>query len=81
MMRRHACAKSVSKREHAVAKRIVAKAKEHQIPVMENKPVARAIYGVLIYDEEIPPEMYMAIAEIWRMFTRYARIIHLLLHR
>ncbi len=56
--------KVLAKGSMQVAKRIVEKAKEHQIPVMENKPVARAIYAAVDIDEEIPPEMYMAIAEI-----------------
>jgi flagellar biosynthetic protein FlhB len=47
-----------------VAERIKAIAKEHNIEIVENVPVARALYKNVELEDEIPPEMYMAIAEI-----------------
>ncbi|MEA3543813.1 MAG: flagellar biosynthesis protein FlhB [Thermodesulfobacteriota bacterium] len=38
-------------------------AKEHKIPIIENKPVARALYKQDV-GEEIPEEMFTAVAEI-----------------
>lgn len=39
-------------------------AKDNDIPIIENKPLARAIYDTLDIGSEIPGEMYQAIAEI-----------------
>ena len=56
--------KVLAKGSMNVANKIKEKALEHDIPIMENKPLARAIYSSVDIDEEIPPELYMAIAEI-----------------
>jgi flagellar biosynthesis protein FlhB len=39
-------------------------AKEHDIPIVENVPLARALYATVEIDEEIPVEHYHAVAEI-----------------
>lgn len=39
-------------------------AKEHDIPVIENPPIARALYAGVEVDQEIPPEHFKAVAEI-----------------
>lgn len=46
------------------AKKIIQIGKEHNIPVIENPPVARAIYRFVEVNREIPPELYKAVAEI-----------------
>ncbi|HSA07279.1 MAG TPA: flagellar biosynthesis protein FlhB [Candidatus Gastranaerophilales bacterium] len=46
------------------AKKIVEIAKQHNIPVIENPPVARALYRFVDVNKEIPPELYKAVAEI-----------------
>lgn len=46
------------------AKKIVEIAKEHNIPVVENPPVARALFRFVEVNKEIPPELYKAVAEI-----------------
>lgn len=46
------------------ALRIVKAAEEHGVYVTENKPLARALYGACKLDEEIPAELYGAVAEI-----------------
>jgi flagellar biosynthesis protein FlhB len=56
--------KVVAKGAHLVAFRIVDIAKEHGIPVIQNIPLARAIYRTVEIDQEIPPELYAAMAEI-----------------
>jgi flagellar biosynthetic protein FlhB len=47
-----------------VAFRIREMAEEHGIPIVENAPLARALYAAVDLDEEIPEEHYMAVAEI-----------------
>jgi flagellar biosynthetic protein FlhB len=39
-------------------------AKEHDIPIVENVPLARALYATVEIDAEIPVEHYHAVAEI-----------------
>ncbi|MGI3170937.1 flagellar biosynthesis protein FlhB [Pseudooceanicola sp. C21-150M6] len=39
-------------------------AREHEIPIVENKPLARALHDVAEIDEEIPYEHWQAVAEI-----------------
>lgn len=47
-----------------LAQRIRSLAAEHEIPVVENKPLARALYDQAEIGEMIPPEFYKAVAEI-----------------
>jgi flagellar biosynthetic protein FlhB len=47
-----------------MAARIRELATEHDVPIIENPPVARAIYAAVEIDEEIPPQHYKAVAEI-----------------
>ena len=37
---------------------------EHSIPIVENPPLARALYATVEIDEEIPVEHYKAVAEV-----------------
>jgi flagellar biosynthetic protein FlhB len=39
-------------------------AREHDIPVIENVPLARALDATVEIDDEIPVEHYHAVAEI-----------------
>ena len=48
----------------SVAKKIREVAAEHEVPVVENPPVARALYATVELDQEIPVEHYKAVAEI-----------------
>jgi len=54
----------IAKGTDALAKRIARIAREHNIPVLERKPLARALYASVNVDQEIPPNLYRAIAEI-----------------
>lgn len=39
-------------------------AEAHDIPVVENPPLARALYATVEIEEEVPPEHYKAVAEV-----------------
>ncbi len=39
-------------------------AKEHHIPIVENKPLARALHASVEVDEEVPEEHYKAVAQV-----------------
>ncbi|GAB4462188.1 MAG: hypothetical protein Kow0031_40920 [Anaerolineae bacterium] len=54
----------VAKGERLVAERIKQRAKEHNIPVMENKPLARALFKTVQVGQFIPGEMFQAVAEV-----------------
>lgn len=54
----------VAKGVDYVAQKIKEKAKEHHIQIVENKPLARALYYTVDLDKEIPPELYGAVAEV-----------------
>jgi len=47
-----------------LARRIRELAREHDIPIVENPPLARAIHAAVEVDQEIPPEHYKAVAEV-----------------
>lgn len=54
----------VAKGTDLVAKRIRDIAREHQVPLVENKPVAQALYRQVEVGDAIPAEMYAVVAEI-----------------
>lgn len=54
----------VAKGKDNVAFRIIDVAKEHDITLMENKPLARALYAGVDIDRPIPPEFYQSVAEV-----------------
>ena len=56
--------KVVAKGTELFAKKITDIAKQHNIPVIENPPVARALFRLVDINREIPPELYKAVAEI-----------------
>lgn len=47
-----------------LAMRIRQIAMKHSIPILERKPLARALYAQVKVGQEIPPDMYAAIAEV-----------------
>jgi flagellar biosynthesis protein FliR/FlhB len=47
-----------------IAVKIKEIAKENNVPIIENKPLARMIYAQVDIDSEVPNEMYQAVAEI-----------------
>lgn len=56
--------KVLAKGPYRVAERIVKIAKENHIPVIQNIPLARAIYKTIEIGQEISPDLYLAMAEV-----------------
>src|SRR3978361_650930 len=54
----------VAKGVDLIARKIREVATEHGIPIVENVPLARALYATVEIDAEIPVEHYAAVAEI-----------------
>ena len=54
----------VAKGEDFLAKKIKEIAKESKVEIVENKPLARMLYANVEVGEEIPPELYQAVAEV-----------------
>lgn len=54
----------IAKGADYLAFQIKDKAKEYNIEIVENKPLARILYHNIEIGEEIPPELYVAVAEI-----------------
>jgi flagellar biosynthetic protein FlhB len=54
----------VAKGMDAVALKIRAMAEEHGVPVIEDPPLARALYAAVELDEFIPPAHYEAVAKL-----------------
>jgi flagellar biosynthetic protein FlhB len=63
----------VAKGADAIARKIRAVADEHGVPIVENPPLARALYGTVEIDEEVPPEHYQAVAEVISYVMRLNR--------
>ena len=57
--------KLLAKGTELFAKKIKEIASEHNIPVIENPPVARAIFRMVEINQEVPPDLYKAVAEIF----------------
>lgn len=54
----------VAKGADEVARKIREVAEAHDIPLVRNPPLARALHDSVELDEEIPPEHYKAVAEV-----------------
>jgi len=54
----------VAKGADHLAKRIVSIARDHGIPVVENKPLARTLFKAVEIGQQIPISLYRAVAEI-----------------
>jgi len=54
----------VAKGADNIALKIREIARKHDIPIVENVPLARALYATVEIDDEIPVEHYHAVAEI-----------------
>jgi len=54
----------VAKGMDALALRIREVAEESEIPIIENPPLARALYASVELDEAVPPEHYKAVAQV-----------------
>ncbi|MBV9548326.1 MAG: flagellar biosynthesis protein FlhB, partial [Alphaproteobacteria bacterium] len=54
----------IAKGVDAVALKIRAVAEDHDVPVVENPPLARALHAAVEIDEPVPPEHYKAVAQV-----------------
>lgn len=54
----------VAKGADLVAKRIRELAQKNFVPIVENPPLARALYSLVEIDQEVPEEHYRAVAEV-----------------
>jgi flagellar biosynthetic protein FlhB len=64
----------VAKGADLIALRIREMATKHSIPIVEDKPLARALYDAVEVDQWIPPEFYRAVAKILHFL--YSRPVH-----
>jgi flagellar biosynthesis protein FlhB len=65
----------VAKGVDLIARKIREIAEQHDIPVVENPPLARALHGTVEIDQEIPQEHYRAVAEIIGYLMRLRRAV------
>lgn len=63
----------VAKGADLIALRIREIALEHRVPIVENAPLARALYAAVDVDREIKPEHYKAVAEVIGYIMRVRR--------
>ena len=54
----------LAKGEDYLARRIKELAKEYDIEIVENKPLARMLYANVDVGQAVPPELYQAVAEV-----------------
>jgi flagellar biosynthetic protein FlhB len=54
----------VAKGVDALALKIREVAEEHEVPVVENPPLARALYATVEIDEQVPAEQFKAVAQV-----------------
>jgi len=54
----------IAKGADLLAGRIKSKAREFEIEIIENKPLARTLYYTVEIGDEVPPELYQTVAEV-----------------
>lgn len=54
----------LAKGQDSLALRIIQVAEQNQVAVVENVPLARALYATTDLNQEIPPDLYNAVAEV-----------------
>lgn len=54
----------VAKGVDELAARIREAARAHDVPLVENPPLARALHATVEVDQEVPPEHYVAVAQV-----------------
>jgi len=63
----------VAKGRNLLAARIRELARHHEIPIVENPPLARTLYKMAKVGQSIPPQLYTAVAEILAFLYRSQR--------
>ena len=71
--RKMAAPQCVAKGADAIAFRIRELAKQNDVPIVENPPLARALYASVDIDETIPAEHFKAVAEVIGFVMRLKR--------
>jgi len=65
----------VAKGADLIARKIREVATDHNIPIVENPPLARALHATVEIDQEIAPEHYQAVAEVIGYVMRLNRAV------
>ena len=63
----------VAKGMDAIALKIREVAGKHDVPIIENPPLARVLHATVEVDQEIPAEHYKAVAEVIGYVMRLTR--------
>ena len=63
----------VAKGQDLVAQKIKDVAREHDVPIVENKPLARALFSAAEIGDMVPQELYQAVAEVLAYVYRLKR--------
>jgi flagellar biosynthetic protein FlhB len=68
--------KVVAKGAGHIAEKIKSLAYDHDVPVIEQKPLARALYKNVDIDQFIPADLYHAVAEMLAYVYRLKGMVH-----
>ena len=68
-----AAPRAVAKGADLVALKIREIAENHHVPIVENPPLARALFAAVELGEDVPPEHYQAVAEVIGYVMRLGR--------
>jgi flagellar biosynthetic protein FlhB len=63
----------LAKGQDYLALKIRQLAVDAHVPVVENRPLAKALYQMVPVGKEIPPELYVAVAEVLAFVFRLRR--------
>ena len=65
----------VAKGKGVIARRIREVAEEHGIPIVEDKPLAWALYETAEIGDEVPEKLYRGVAEILAMVYKLKKAV------
>jgi flagellar biosynthetic protein FlhB len=65
----------LAKGQDLIALNIRELAEKNEVPIIENKPLARALYSSVEIGEDIPPDLYQAVAEVLAYVYKLKNII------
>ena len=67
--------KVLAKGRDILAARIREEARKHEIPIVENKPLAQALYKTVEVGETIPAPLFAAVAEVLAYLVRIKQLM------
>jgi flagellar biosynthesis protein FlhB len=70
-----AAPKVLAKGRDVLAARIREEARKHEIPIVENKPLAQALYKTVEVGETIPAQLFAAVAEVLAYLVRIKQLM------